>query len=228
MFTSHRRAHGFTLVEALVIVVLAVLIAAVILPALIPRRLGHNYGNNLAQIRGIHTGLVLYAQGNGTYYPGLDNTGKPGDLTVEYRFRELLEDSYFTGEYAISPYETKTPWTQGPVTSQNYSFAMLHIASPGRALEWRETMNTDAPVLSDRAIANGPGAIRSYHERAPEAGVMQWRGAIAWNDNHVTFEPDPCVDTKYDNVSESNDELFYPASDSDAWMIYTGTNGMGR
>jgi type II secretory pathway pseudopilin PulG len=228
MSRQHTHHRGFTLVEALVIVVLAVLIAAVILPALFPRRRGHSFGQNMAQIRGIHTGLVLYAQGNGTYYPGLGNTGKPGDLTVEYRFRELLEDNYFTGEYAISPFETKTPWTQGPVSAQNYSYAMLHIASPGRALEWRETINTDAPVLADRAIANGQGAIRSYHERNPKPGVMQWRGAIAWNDNHVTFEPDPSVDTKYGSVSESNDELFYPATESDAWMIYTGTSSMGH
>ena len=37
----------------------------------------------------VHQAMVMYAQGNNSYYPGLDNTGAIVDATVEYRFKVL-------------------------------------------------------------------------------------------------------------------------------------------
>jgi type II secretory pathway pseudopilin PulG len=230
MSRQHTHRRGFTLVEALVIVVLAVLIAAILLPVFgRARRSARKFVSTGDQTRGIHTALVLYAQGNGAYYPGFDKDGNVVDLTVEYRFRELLEDNYFTGEYAISPSETLHPWTQGPVSTANYSYAMLQVDVPvagGRRVEWRETTNKLAPVLSDRAIPNGSGAIKSLHTN-PAPGVTEWRGSVAWNDDHVTFENVTSLTTQYGSTDNKNDDLFTAASDSDAWMIYTGSSGMG-
>jgi hypothetical protein len=189
---------------------------------------------NSTQVRGIHTALVLFAQGNGTYYPGRTNTGATAAqhtgqlaaLQVENRFRELLEDNYFTGEYAISPSETKTPWTEKNVGATNYSYAMLgQVASTDTGEnknEWRETTNTEAVVLSDRAIGNTGTHFKSVHTN-PQASQTEWRGSVGWNDNHVTFEADATVDTGYGSVSNTNDFLF-DTTVSSAHMTFTGSS----
>ena len=54
----------------------------------------------------------------------------------------------------------------------------------------------------------------------PTSDVTEWRGAVGWNDNHVTFEPDFTVETTYGEVHNKDDNLFAAAGNDDAAMEY--------
>lgn len=228
------RSHGYTLAELAIILLLIVALVLILLPVVTsPRKRPRRQMPNNTQVRGIHQALVMYSQGNGAYYPGLDEKGGLIDATTEGRLQLLLEANYFTGEYMISPNETKTAWTTGKVTSANYSYAMPDIdAGPGgRLREWRDTLNTEAVGLSDRNTGTDADAnVQSIHMADPG----EWRGSVAWNDNHVVFETTHILETRnglrYEatDVERANkpinpaDNLFASDSPDDALMIHSG------
>ena len=191
---------------------------------------------NSTQLRGIHQGLVTYANSNKNYFPGLNELGEDDQITVEQRFQILLEDDYFTPEYAISPSETEmiTEWeswgdeTPKPITKDNYSYTMLQVPKAGgRRIEWSQTLNSQAIVLSDRNTGTlaKPSSIHAERDEP-------WRGSVLWNDNHVGFEKQDSFETLYgayesDDVKPNpGDRLFHSTSTEDALMIHTG-NGKG-
>lgn len=234
---SHRR--GFTstdLIASLALVMAALAVAFVLISARVGTRGG---GGRLmqsnTQVRGIHQALVVHAQGNNGWFAGLDNHGN-GDPTVEQRYQILLDGSYFTGDYAISPMETRPTWKPGSVvTSSNYSFAMLQLNpgasfDPGKPLvdgtpharrkEWRDTINTEAPVITDRNTGT-PAAPDSIHGSASG----HWRGSVGYNDNHVVFETTHIIPkTVYSTVTHSSDHLFEASGGDDALMIFSVTD----
>ncbi|MBL4700105.1 MAG: prepilin-type N-terminal cleavage/methylation domain-containing protein [Phycisphaeraceae bacterium] len=244
------KKHAFTLIELLVVISIIALLIGILLPALGAARRTARQMQNSTQVRGIHTGLVLFSQGNNTYYPGKNSIGKPfaftgytvpgfsSSITVEARFQELLDDNYFTGEYVISPSETKTRWTSGLVATANYSYALLRIANAGvndkqRSAEWRDTSNSEAPIITDRAKDNngaifvgGVGTaaqpIKSVHTN-PTSNTNEWRGSVGFNDNHVTFEATHNqLDTQYGDSSKVDDNLFDIVGPDDASLISKG------
>lgn len=224
---SQRIHRAFTLVDLLVVIVILVLVSVLALSVQPRRRHHRRVPQNSTQLRGIHSALVLFSQGNNTYYPGFDTLGQPlADTTVEFRFQELLDDNYFTGEYIISPSETKTAMQTTGVrpTTANYSYAMLNLSvlDSVRNMEWRDTSNSEAVVLSDRAVGNGKdGAIKSVHTN-PSTDTTQWRGSVGFNDNHVTFEAThDMLTTQYGEAQFINDNLFDTVGAS---MVYEGVD----
>jgi prepilin-type N-terminal cleavage/methylation domain-containing protein len=221
------KKRAFTLIELLVVISIIALLIGILLPALGAARRTARQMQNSTQVRGIHSALVLFSQGNNTYYPGMTTIGNLGTTTtVEFRFEELFEDNYFTGEYMISPSETKTALTATTqtVTSANVSYAMLEIDSAigNRTNEWRDTSNSEAVVLSDRAKDNGTG-IKSVHTN-PSTDTNEWRGSVGFNDNHVTFEAThDQLNTQYGDDSTGKDDLFSSSGHSNALMIFTGS-----
>ncbi|MEM6755843.1 MAG: DUF4190 domain-containing protein [Planctomycetota bacterium] len=170
-----------------------------------------------------------------TPYPGGVNGGHPAE-----RLELLLDGNYFTGEYAISPVETGlTEWQGGQVNEDNYSYAMLRVAAgntgsqtwrkpPGQPQpnyrgqlveplsdtveEWSETLNTEAPVLGDRNTgADATTQVSSIHTPLNSG---DWRGSVAFNDNHVVFETYQTLSTRFgsgpynDDFSGTGDNLF--------------------
>ncbi|MEM6507573.1 MAG: prepilin-type N-terminal cleavage/methylation domain-containing protein [Planctomycetota bacterium] len=238
MTTSNRsRRSGFTLIELLVVISIIALLIAILLPALGAARRTARRMQNSTQLRGIHQGLVIFAQSNKTIFPGYDSsqdvlptadvgTSGRGD-TVEARFWQLLTGDFFTPEYAISPSETEAVTefvfdddpSDDPVqhaetaanNDTNYSYAMLMIeaegnAAPGvgvdpnyaaRFAEWKETLNSQAIVVSDRNLGSSgdPDDSQSIH------GDVEgdWSGSVLWNDNHVGFENQQEFETKFAN-----------------------------
>lgn len=114
-----------------------------------------------SQLRGIHQGLVTFANSNKEHFPGLDSKGNilfdseeetglsgAGD-TVAARYWIMIDGYFFTPEYAIAPsdddarvaeleYERgePTPPVVCNATVMNYSYAMLSIeGEPGKAPE---------------------------------------------------------------------------------------------
>ena len=218
--------RGFTKIELLVVLVILVALTSIILPMLgREKRLVHTVTNDL-QLRGIHQALMMYAQINGEFYPGLNAKGKIVNATVEGRCEPLLIGNYFTGGYIVSPLEVKPEWTTGPVTSNHYSYAMLDIDVDGhRHHEWRDTLNTEAIAVSDRNAGTADD-VYSLHT-SPGQG---WRGNVVFNDNHVQFVESPILRTRMGQGSSNqidvpvnpNDHLFESDGPDDALMIHQG------
>lgn len=227
------RQSSINIVQIAIAVFAAVIIVAILLPNLGGSRPAPIMRNSM-QLRGIHQGLVTYANSNKDWFPGINKLGEDEGITVESRFQILLEQDYITPEYVLSPSETepKTEWegyyasdteTQ-PVTSRNFSYAMLQIPSEGgRREEWHQTLNSQAIVLSDRNT-NTTSKPRSIYTDEPG----DWRGSVLWNDNHVGFENEDWFETRYggtqDEPGELNpeDRLFTAEGTEDALMIHTG------
>ncbi|MFK7788356.1 MAG: type II secretion system protein [Phycisphaeraceae bacterium] len=166
MTTSPRsRKSGFTLIELLVVISIIALLIAILLPALGAARRTARRMQNSTQLRGIHQGLVTFANSNKNNFAGLNsrgeallasaqNTGNSGKgENVQARFWILLTGDYFTPEYAISPSETSnvTPWVDTAAVNnvefvstaageKNYSYAMLAFTSNATGV----VPNTDA------------------------------------------------------------------------------------
>src|SRR5690606_28861788 len=201
------RKTGFTLIELLVVISIIALLIGILLPALGAARRAATQMKSNTQVRGIHQAMVTFSQSNNSYYPGYNGSGFTDGATVdaspntahgqtiECRYGILLDGNYFTGEHMVSPVETKTAWTTGDVSTLNYSYAMLQLngqsgakdnvnaGDKGRRDEWRDTLNTIAPVISDRLTEgtyNQPDTWKSIHTTNPG----DWQGSVAWNDNH--------------------------------------------
>lgn len=249
---SRRNPKGFTLIELLVVISIIALLIAILLPALGAARRTARRMQNSTQLRGIHQGLVTFANSNKDKFPGLDSsgevlqaganttgnsapgTGSTGD-NVEARYWVLLDGDFFTAEYAISPSETiaeVTEWVAGTGASaapveysltgtKHYSYAMLQFARQGgvftinpnfaaRAAEWSQTLNSQAVVLSDRALG-AEGSVYSVHTE-DKGTSSTWSGSVLWNDNHVGFENGGSIfETKYANGTLNDgdgDDLF--------------------
>lgn len=248
MIQSQLRGRGLTNVEIVVVAVLVAAVLAVLLPVLAGAfRRTTNEPRASHQLRGIHQGIYVFAQSNKFYYPGLDSQGNPlpdgllttgnsGEgTTVEARFWILLRGDFLTPGYLIDAMETNPQiaeygheaadpdrvWAEmsRPVTARDNSYAMLAINDPGaRWMEWRETANPQAVVLSDRNIgsADNPSSIHVQAGRP-------WKGHAVWNDNHVGFEQQPTVVTKYStSVVFPEDYLFAAESGDDAYLIHSG------
>lgn len=230
------RRLGFTLIELLVVISIIALLIAILLPALSAARQAARQMQNNTQLRGIHSSMVTYAQGNKTFYPGLNERGEMENPVAPWDVYDvLLGRGYFPGNYALSPAEVKVEWTGSPVTTDNYSFAMLSIFRRQEQAEWQDTVNSEAIVVSDRAIGNVAQSNLSSVWTEPRL-TPNWHGALCWNDNHVTFERTHTNHiTRYginpanikDNTGSGTDNIFDndggPTDNGNALMVFDGT-----
>lgn len=192
---------------------------------------------------GMHNGLILYAQGNNDWYPGVDAQGKEqqatkktansigsGKLTGYHpgaRIVPLLNGNFFTPDYAISPLDKeKSPAKNGQdISSSNYSWAMLRLSdekATGRRSEWHCTINSQAAAVADRNTAAKAGK----DARSILDGDNGWQGTIAWNDNHVEIVRSNVQRTSFGQAQVGKDDLFADDKDdngktgNDAAMVY--------
>ena len=224
---------------------------------------------NSTHLRGIHQGEIFFAQANNRWFTGYDRDGASdyahvfsgtaqdtawlsfdGTTTFDlsdprspsWRLRRMLENSYFTGEYVVSPSETKPFWYTGAVDPTMSSYSMLQIDGTmtadlndldlftcPRKAEHKETANSEAVILSDRCISMAGGGLRSVHTNPSNGTAVDWKGSVCWSDNHVTFEPSFNLYTKYDTNVTTSDNLFTEGdsatTDAEAAMTWLNAEG---
>jgi hypothetical protein len=235
-------------VEVVLLLIIVGLVIAILLPVLGLSRRTYRGIQSSTQLRGIQGSLVLFAQGNNNFYPGFNghdftsfstsvgwSQGAQDGRDVSQRFALLLLQNFFSGEYTISPVEIKIVWTQGTVSRANYSFAMLELPLPpaqspnltqalsptGRLREWSSTINSQAPIVSDRSSVQDPALKGASVWVLGSTKPSDWRGTVAWNDNHESFERSPTLSkTRLGTMINHNDDLFTATSDADAMMSY--------
>ncbi|MCX5661794.1 MAG: type II secretion system protein [Planctomycetota bacterium] len=223
------RRPGFTLIELLVVISIFALLIGILLPALGAAKKTACQMRNSSQLRGQHQALVIYSGSNNTYLAGLGTDGNPvpaglaatgsaaDDGTVAgARYWIILNGQFIAPALLINDQDKLSLWTTGAVTTGNQSYAMLRIATTsaddGRRAEWRDNANGSAALLSDRNIGadSSDAQARSLWTTTPG----DWRGAVAWGDNHVGFELSNRLTTTtiYNAIKQTNDNLFATAS----------------
>ena len=233
-----RTRHAFTLIELLVVISIIALLIAILLPALGAARLSARKAQSSTQLRGTHQAMVTFAQSNKGFFPGLRSSGNQWVLsaendaaahgsTVMARYAILLQGDYFTPDYALHPNDPQPhtaydPNSGTPLDYRNYSYAMLELVrtnnnnglntvagnSDYKRGEWRETMNSQAIIMSDRLIEVTTFADPSTYTGiwSDRPGESEW--GVVWNDNHTAFERTPLFETRYTRVSNTSDDLY--------------------
>lgn len=142
-------------------------------------------------------------------------------------------------------YQREEPaFTTSREDPKHFSFAVLDpnpSTSPAatgspmktfRKRNWRDNQNSQVVLVSDRNVSDVFEVFESVHTLKEG----QWRGSMAWGDNHATFEEDPIVSTRLTQDTPSNaDHLFYgqfkrgngPEVD-DTFMMWNFGNEPGR
>ena len=187
-------------------------------------------------------GTIGHSSSNSTY--------RNGGLGVNHarRLAVMLSSDYFPPEYVISPGDESrvlpdTSITTGQnVSTNNTSFAMLEInimdgninwaqnsgsltwVPSARGKEWRDTANSQAIVMSDRAISdNGTSgrvtntSVINFHSIWTEKNSGEWAGSALRNDGSVTFgnAPDDFTTSYSNGPTYQNDHLFHDTSKFD-------------
>ncbi len=242
-----RTRPGFSIVTVLVACVVVAVLLVVLLVALSSTTGEPGVRNKLwgnTQLRGIHYSMFADSQSNRGWLPGVTGRGalepaddEPGNgfidgvggAAVTCRMAVLLTNDFFTGEIAINPADTRTPWTDesvGDVTLDHLSYALAEIAGDSaRRSVWRADLNHQVVIGSDRNAGPERGRPLGTIHRVP-AGAPDdsWRGSVAWADIHVAFEPTHVLETAYGpaetRVVNPADDLFHPAGDADAWQVF--------
>lgn len=208
--------------QVILIPVLALLVG-IMLPALGAARRTANQMKNSSQLRGIHQSMVIYAQSNNSYFPGLDgeNEGQIVNPTPEGRLDVILKGQFILASMLVNPQETGTitPYSpNAPLAASMHSYALLEIIKgQGRLPEWRDNANSQAILMSDRNIGANANTAQSVWTSTPG----DWKGGTVWGDNHASFEMTVNkFTTRYNGAIKNNDHLFADEGGSDALLIH--------
>jgi type II secretory pathway pseudopilin PulG len=182
---------AFTLIELIVVVILAVLVAAILLPAIAPRRHGGTRTlKDSTQIRGIHQSMVTWAQNNADKYPlpsaidkgdatlPADATGESGKDLTRHIMSLLIFQGFVSPELMISPSEANPGSVQ---RHDAYAFDLPPgAADPAKAL-WDPAFRAspiDDPIGPGQTASTAGNSSYAHH---PPAGKRLARWTSTFN-----------------------------------------------
>lgn len=193
------------------------------------------------------------------------STYRNGGLGVNHarRLAVMLSTDYFPPAYIISPGDDSRTLPDVNITTGqnvgtgNSSFSMLEITFMGnttqswvpvrqteewtpsrRGREWQDTGNSQAVVMSDRAIADSGTSGRvidptvvNFHSIWTEKGSGQWSGSALRNDGSVTFgnAADDFTTSYSQGPTYEDDHLFHDAApingqrNANARLVYSNS-----
>jgi prepilin-type N-terminal cleavage/methylation domain-containing protein len=159
---------------------------------------------------------------NGSYGSGIVFTAAPGHngSYVVPRYIEMMAGGILTEDHIFSPGENgegKTVWSPAGgdpnLRHINISYAALdlggnisvsdQVLGNSAAQAWRDDVNSQTPVFSDR------NAAVSSSESFSIWNAEKWEGGVVYNDGHAEFRKDTVIETtQLGNTSIQDDELF--------------------
>ena len=192
------RRRAFTLIELLVVISIIALLIAILLPALSAARQSAQQLQSTTHLRGMHQALVIHAQSNKTYYPGLDSSGKrfiaaadnyaatSGGM-VQGRMAVMIGEDLVTPDYLINPAEpeSKSPYDIGSGDTfdiEHYSYAMMNITGNAN--------DADYPGLPDVNPAYGRYVIQEWRDNMNSQSVIMGDRLLEVRNNNFTNPPD--------------------------------------
>jgi type II secretory pathway pseudopilin PulG len=233
-----KTARAFTLIEALVIIVLIVLVIGLLIPAMQGSHPANKMKNS-NQLRMIMVDFCLWSDANsdiGDLPGGIDPTAghyppNATDPAVVARLWALIAGpgiDPLNPKVLISPIAagSETVWgetvsiTPGVTTaatahfgSDNVSYALL---STRMGSEWHNNTNARCPLICDRNRGTRAAPASSW-------STTGWQGTVAWGDVHATFETSSINlnETLYGNDCPTNN-LWAPATSGNAGMVNPG------
>lgn len=175
---NRRLARGITAIELVVVIVIAIVAVGLLLPYLGRTKSGTRHPRDMSQIRGIHQGMVLWAQDNSDLYPlpSLidlnDDTvaaqGRAKDTTANI-FSILIYNNFISPEICLSPAETNPAIR----VHDTYAFSEPPTAvNPKKAL-WDPALNAD--------FTGGKTGNISYAHMLPANERLEKRWRNTWD-----------------------------------------------
>lgn len=181
------RRSGFTLIELLVVLIVLAIIAAVLLiPLSSPRHRHGRFIKDSTQVRGVHQGMVLWAQNNNDVYPlpSLADTanstialpeGAPAAAknTTANIVSLMIYNGFFSPEICVSPAETNS----NIKVFDKYQYSGPSAApDPAKAL-W------DPALSADFTASTQPGNVSYAHMLPVESRLAdQWKNTFQANE----------------------------------------------